>query len=593
VLVIARLIWGDIRRRPVESVLLVVMIAATATTLSLGLGLRHVGESPFARTRAATRGPDLAIEVQPPAGGHEVPARAFAQLLHGPGVAASAGPFPLAFVHLAAAGIDVPVDAEARTARPTPVNQPLLTAGHWVQPGGVVIEQGLADTLGLRVGDRVRLGSHRFRVAGIALQTEQPFYPACTPGLVWVTPAGAAGLATRSNPLGSVLDLKLKDPGAGAAFGSSPAGRAFGSGINAEAVVLQPWQEIRHQDYNIVSIDQQTLLVGSSLLALLAIASIAVVVGGRMSEQTRRVGLLKAVGATPRLVAAVLLAENLLLALAGAVAGLITGWLLLPSFADPGQGLLGAPPSPPLTLSVISEVTLSAVAVAVAATIAPAVRGARTSTLAALSDPVRPPRRGRLLIAISARLPVPLLLGLRLVSRRPRRTVLTAASLTLAVMMVVAAITLRYELDIKEQTHAPVGLFTSSAIGGRVTHLVFILGAVLVVLAGLNAVFTTWATVIDAERPTALARALGATPRQIGAALTTAQLVPGLIAACIGIPAGLALYEIAGGHVAKANPPALLLLAVIPCTLLAIAALTVVPARAGARRAVAEVLRSE
>ncbi len=42
------------------------------------------------------------------------------------------------------------------------------------------------------------------------------------------------------------------------------------------------------------------MLVGSWLLAILAVASVAVLVGGRMAEQLRRVGLLKAVGCTPR-----------------------------------------------------------------------------------------------------------------------------------------------------------------------------------------------------------------------------------------------------------------------------------------------------
>ena len=125
------------------------------------------------------------------------------------------------------------------------------------------------------------------------------------------------------------------------------------------------------------------------------------------------------------------------------------------------------------------------------------------------------------------------------------------------------------------------------------THLVWILGAVLVVLAGLNVIFTTWATVIDAERPTALARALGATPRQVSGALTASQLLPALIAACIGIPAGLALYELAGGQLANANPSILLLLSVLPCTLIAVALFTYVPARAAARRSVARALRSE
>jgi putative ABC transport system permease protein len=100
-----------------------------------------------------------------------------------------------------------------------------------------------------------------------------------------------------------------------------------------------------------------------------------------------------------------------------------------------------------------------------------------------------------------------------------------------------------------------VSLVGTTTVAGRVTHLVFLLTAVLIVLAAINAIFTTWATVIDAQRPTALARALGATPRQVTAGLAASQLIPG--------------------------------------TLIVVAALTAIPARIGARRPLADVLRSE
>jgi ABC-type antimicrobial peptide transport system permease subunit len=341
----------------------------------------------------------------------------------------------------------------------------------------------------------------------------------------------------------------------------------------------------------VITVDQKALLIASSLLALLALASIAVVVGGRMAEQTRRVGLLKAVGATPRLVAAVLLAENLLLGLAAAAVGIAAGKLLAPLLTNPGAGLLGSPPVPPLAVAAVAEVVAAAVTVAAAATIVPAVRGARASTISALNDPAHPPRRRAWLIALSARLPVPLLFAVRLIARRPRRAVLTAASLTIAVAMIVATLALRYRIDLRNQQ---VGYFVGTGgIADEVSHLVYILSVVLVVLAAINAIFTTWTTVIDAQRPTALSRALGATPWQISAGLTAAQLIPGLIAACLGIPAGLALYQLAGGHLQEASPPLWWLLAVIPGTLIVVGLLTAIPARIGAARSPAEVLRSD
>ena len=52
---------------------------------------------------------------------------------------------------------------------------------------------------------------------------------------------------------------------------------------------------------NLVRHEQRALTTGAWLLGILAVASVAVLVGGRMADQTRRVGLLKAVGGTPGL----------------------------------------------------------------------------------------------------------------------------------------------------------------------------------------------------------------------------------------------------------------------------------------------------
>src|SRR5262249_19794892 len=144
-------------------------------------------------------------------------------------------------------------------------------------------------------------------------------------------------------------------------------------------------------------------------------------------------GLLKAVGATPRLVASVLLAEYMLLALFAAAAGLAFGWLAAPLLADPGASLLGSAGAPSLTFSTVSTVTGVALGVATVATFAPAVRAARTSTVNALADAARRPGRRAWLIALSTHLPVSLLLGLRVATRRPRRVVLNAFSIFIAV----------------------------------------------------------------------------------------------------------------------------------------------------------------
>jgi putative ABC transport system permease protein len=591
-LLVWRLVIGDIRRRRVQSALLLVMIATTTTTLTLGLALHRVTQSPFARTRAATKGPDAVVEIGPGQGAGVPAPDQFAALIHAPRVIGTAGPFPVAFVSLSARGIDIPIQAEGRDLPSTAIDQPLLTAGHWVRSGEVVIEQGLADTLGLHLGDAVSLGARRFTIAGVALTTAQAFYPATTPGLVWLTRTDSERLGTAARPVSYLLDVKLANPTTAPAFNAELDSAAFNKATTDEPTLFDSWQDIRASDYRAVAVDRKVLLIASWLLAMLAIASIAVVVGGRMTEQTRRAGLLKAVGGTPALIAVVLLAENLLLALAAALIGLLAGALLTPVLADPGNGLLGSSTSPPLAVMSIVLVIAAAMAVATAATLIPAIRAARMSTIRALYDPPRPPRRRTELIAMSAGLPVPLLLGLRLMARRTRRTVLTAASLTIAVTMAVATLTLQHNVDVHDQPQAQRGFLVTASIGPRVTHLVFILSVILATLAATNAIFTTWATAIDAQRPTALARALGATPPQIAAALTCAQLLPAFAAACLGIPVGLGLYALAarGPH---ATPQTLPLLAVVPATVALVALLTAVPARIGAHRPIAAILAAD
>jgi len=384
-----------------------------------------------------------------------------------------------------------------------------------------------------------------------------------------------------------MLNLNLADPAAAPAFvaGRNPPPDAP-SGTRASEpppTTLQAWQDIREASANLVKNQRRGLMTGSWLLALLAVASVAVLVGGRMADQIRRVGLLKAVGGTPRLVAAVLLAEYVVVALLAAAAGLAVGWLIAPLITEASAGLLGSAGARTVTLSTVGLVTAVALGVAVAATFVPAVRAARTSTVLALADSARAPRRTAWLIAISARLPVSLLLGLRMVARRPRRTALGVASIAITVSGLVAALA----------AHADIVDGSNAARADRLNQVLLVITITLVILAAVNAIFITWATALDAKRSSALARALGATPQQVSAGLSAAQVLPALAGAILGIPGGLALIAAVDPDSTTTMPPLWQLLAVVPGTILVVAGLTAIPARISARRPVAEILQSE
>jgi putative ABC transport system permease protein len=638
-LLVGRLVGRDLRYRPSQAVLLLLAIGAAATVLSLALALHGVTNKPYQQTRAQTRGPDVVAAFGPAqtAGPHtpgplarrlrkrlrNAQAQRLAQeqaLIHAPGVTGHSGPYPVASVVVRLGKVAAPIEAEGRSAAAASVDQPKLIAGSWVRPDGIVLERTFAEAIGAKVGDRVSLDGRPYTVAGIAVTAASAPYPnlcfppggdcifdlptncngtvcsgggvsgfseTASPGLGWVTEPDARGLASGSAPLTYLLNLTLKDPASAPAFVAAHGNINQGPGPGG----LVSWQSIAYNDGLLVQDEQQVLTPGAWLAGLLAIACVAVLAGGRMADQSRRVGLLKAVGGTPGLVGVVLMAENLALALLAAGIGLVAGWLAAPLITSPGAALVGAPGAPSMTAATVAEVVAVALLVALAATLAPAVRGARTSTIRALASAARPPRRRAWLIAISRRLPVPLLLGVRLVARRPRRALLGAASVAVMMTGVVAVLTFHASTDL--------GLAVSSSLTNPVVtrdeQMLAVLTVALVALAVLNAIITAWATVLDTVGAAALARALGATRSQLTGAIAVAQLLPAIPGAILGVPLGLGLFAVAnsGGVAGTTVPAASWLVAAVLATLIVVTGLTTIPAWAGARRSVTDVLAQE
>jgi ABC-type lipoprotein release transport system permease subunit len=610
-LLVGRLAVRDLRRRRIEAALLLLAIMAATTTLTLGLVLRDAASDPYQSTREATNGPDVLASVAQPA-----ERSGLEELASAPGVIDHSGPYPVTPAELQASGRTSDVQAVGRDAAPASVDQPELLQGSWVSDGGVVVEAAFANALDVGVGDPVTLDGRSFEVVGVAVTAAMPPYPGAScivrvgcmsgaipddlagaqlppgllhnPGLVWLTQADVRSLTPDPDSLSYVMNLKLADPDEAQAFvdANQAASRA--------APNLQSWENILDEATELAGDAQILLLIGAWLLGLLAVASLSVLVGGRMADQTRRVGLLKAVGGTPSLVAAVLLAEYVLVALVAAAAGLAVGSLTAPLLTGSGAGLIGSAGTPSMTMSTVGLVTAVALAVAVAATVVPAVRAARSSTVNALADSARPPHRTGWLIAISARLPVPLLLALRVAARRPRRVVLGVVSIAITVSGIFVALVLDAFL-----TGQPLASGYDDAQVELLRQVLLVVMVILLSLAAVNAIFITWATVLDNRHSSALARALGATPRQVSAALAAAQVLPALVGAILGVfPGGFALFAainaITGGDSDRATLPSLWQrLAVVAGTVLVVAALTAVPARLGGRRPVTETLQAE
>lgn len=603
-LLVWRLAARDVARHRVESLLAFFVLATSAAALTVAFALSGVANRPYEQTRAATAGPDVIADVfsDVPGSGASTStsssagtATALAAVIHAPGVRAHSGPYLSVYGTVHYRGHRVDAVVEGRDATPSRVDRPHVTRGSWIRPGGAVLERGFAEALGARIGDAMQIGGVRLTIVGVAVTAAVPAYPsslchlAClmsvpqNMGLVWVGRSVPAQLAAHGATSSYLVNLTLADPTKAEAFAAARQGQASGHAV----AVLYAWQSIRSADAALIQIEQAGLQFGGWLLGLLALAGLAVLVGRRMSEQTRRVGLLKAVGATPSMVALVLLVQHVVLAGAASAVGLLAGRLISPQLASTGAGLLGSAGAPSMGAVTILVVAGTALGVAALASFGPAIRAARTSTVAALADAPRTPARRSSLLALSRRLPVPLLLAVRQTARRPRRALLNAASVAVTVTGIVAI------LDNAANRQSPGRNGIANLKIERLNELMLIITVMLIVLAAINTTFIAWASAADGRFASALQRALGATTRQLVASSSIAAALPALPAAVLGVPVGLGVYHLIDRGSALTTPPAWQLAGVVIATLVAVVTLTSLPTRLAARRSPVQILQAE
>ncbi len=605
--VVAHLAWRNVIRRPAQALLLLFTLTIATGTLSVGVWLYGSADAPWDRVWDATNGFHVSVTYYRD---RDVPRedielgelrREVASLTREPGVVGVGGPWTHLYGSLEVGGATEDLTAEIRDpVVPAAVDQPLITAGRWLgHDDGVVVEDGLADTIGLEPGDTMTIQGRTFQVRGTAMTVSRGRFPLSRPAQVWVTPRTAARMRSLGmTEEGFELQLRLADPEDASAFVASH--RSLELANDRETLFLETWQQRRADSHSDIDILAGTLFATGVLIAFLTVTTAAVLVTGRMAARTRQIGTLKAVGVTPRQVVLVLLVEHLGLAALATLIGLGIGRILAPRLAATSVTVLGTPELPQLSPSRLAIVGAVAVVIVLLATIQPTIRGVRHSTLRSLASGARPPRRPGRLARLAERVGVPVVgvLGLRSAWRRPSRLFTNAAGLALGVAMIVVALGLRASLDLLAVETAESGHALSAAgidvLYEQVRAIVLGTAALLIVLGTINAFIVAAYAVRDGSRNHAIVRAVGGTPRQTVAALIVSQLGACVLAIGLGIPLGLGLWGLVdGGDLPPVDVSALSLALLAICVPVGFAAIVAVPARRSARRPVAEQLAYE
>jgi putative ABC transport system permease protein len=171
---------------------------------------------------------------------------------------------------------------------------------------------------------------------------------------------------------------------------------------------------------------------------------------GAVLAQFRDIGVLKALGFTGGQVAAVYLGQNLAIGVVGGVLGVAAGLALAPIPLNTLLRSLNATPRLVFDPAWLAGVLFAVLLVVLLATAVPARRGARVSTIQAITTgyelpSVKPSRLAWL--ARVAQLPMPVVLGAKDAFARRGRAALTLVSLLVGVMSLVFSFELNAALD--------------------------------------------------------------------------------------------------------------------------------------------------
>jgi putative ABC transport system permease protein len=431
-----RTAWANVASRPLQSALIALIVLAAAASLTLALNVRGGATEPFERNFRATDSAHVWVRSDDRAALRRVPRL--------PGVRRATRPYPVVDAAAVIRGRRDDLKLVGVPGRPLPFDRPRLTAGRWVRPGerALVVENSFARAFGVRTGDRVRIPRPGrddvvLRVAGVAVSASQGPAPDWSPSAAWIPRDVLRDEAPRATLDGEVA-VQLADRDESAAFVERV--RRL---LPPDRARVTEWREIRAA-VTARTDSSRAVLQASSVFALIAVGLIvANAIAGRVLAQRRELGILKAVGMTPRGLTSLLLVEHLGLAIVAAVVGTAIGTAMSPLPLRPTARLLGTPTPSPFELRSVIAGTVGIVAVVAAFTVLPVWRAGRVPVAEAVGGArgVREASRSRLARAATRlHLPPAVVLGVKDAFARRTRAVLTVSSLALTMALVGAAL---------------------------------------------------------------------------------------------------------------------------------------------------------
>jgi putative ABC transport system permease protein len=464
---------GGLAGRRLQAWAIAVIMLATCAASTLAAGLLADSNGPFDHAFAAQHGADATVIVNP----RKIPAGKLAATARLAGVTAASGPFAEAAVTATAAmpgtpgGVRLPpLTLAGRSSPGGPVDDIVLSSGHWPAAAGQVVLSSSSSGPQPRIGQVITLtgvpGSPPLTVVGVGTSATG------TAG-GWVLPAQITALGV---PLTEQMLYRFASAGSDKAVNAGIAAvrRALPAGT---VLGTQSWLTARAQETRNIAPWVPFLVTFGVIGLVMSVLIVVNVVSGAVSAGTRRIGVLKSVGFTPAQVVLAYVLQITVPAVVGVVAGAVTGNLLAVAVLGQTSQVFGvAPQSIPLWVDL--TVPSAMLGLAAIAALAPASRAGRLSAIQAIATGQAPrPSRGYAALRLLGRvrvLPRPVTVGLAGPFARPGRTLVTFAAILSGAIAVTFGVGLGASLNrvavdtsLASTEQVQVGLPWAAGAGGQ------------------------------------------------------------------------------------------------------------------------------
>ncbi|MEU6354800.1 FtsX-like permease family protein [Streptomyces sp. NPDC047072] len=394
---LVRVVRSGVGRRRVQTVVIAVATMMAVAAAVVAGSLMVVSNAPFDHAFAQQHGAHLTAQYDP----GKVTDAQLAATARLDGVTASAGPYPVATARVTdAEGRSTPaLTFVGRSGPQAAVDGLDVTTGRWARASGEVVLSSSYRGPAFELGDTLDVSGTTLTVVGFATSAGRT-------ADAWTTSAQIRALASKDTPVTSQMLYRFDSAGTKGQLAADreklvaavPAGALLGT---------RSYLDTKREADRGAAPTIPFLIAFGILGIVMSVIIVGSVISGAVGTSLRRIGILKAIGFTPREVVGAYVAQALVPAAAGIALGVVLGNLLAVPLLDDTEQAYGT-----ATLSVAwwvdVVVPVGALLVVGIAALVPALRAGRLRTVEAIAVG-RAPRTGRGQWAhrVAGRLPLP------------------------------------------------------------------------------------------------------------------------------------------------------------------------------------------